>query len=404
MTDVIVIGTIALRTCVRTSDGQVMAKTRQRRLGLVVNPIAGMGGAVGLKGTDDNLLEQALALGARPASRGRVLATLRAIATRGTILPRIVTSSGEMGAEVAAAAGFDTDVVHEAPSRRTSAEDTRCAAREIARRGVDLLLFAGGDGTARDLLEAVGRRLPILGIPCGVKMHSAVFATTPRAAADVARVFLAARDPEQLLHDAEVMDRNSSEGNMASPELFGFVRTPRVASLVVPAKSGPSSDALIEGACRRAACLAMDSRVSLIGPGSTMQRVKQQLGVCGTLLGVDAFSEGALLGLDLNEQDILALLEDRPARIILSIVGGQGFLFGRGNQQLSSGVIRAVGKKNIVIVASSAKLSGFSPNGLRVDTGDETLDDELTGYLPVMTGARRHVMMPVRSSAGRHQS
>lgn len=377
---------------------------RQRRLGLVVNPIAGMGGAVGLKGTDDELLEQALALGARPAARGRVLATLKAIATRDSSLPIIVTSSGEMGAEVAAAAGFDTDIVHVAASDRTLAEDTRSAAREIARRGVDLLLFAGGDGTARNLLEAVERRVPILGIPCGVKMHSAMFAVTPRAAADVARAFLAARDPERLLHYAEVMDRMCGGGSAASPELFGFVRTPRVASLVAAAKSGPSADALLDGACRRAARLAMDSRVSLVGPGSTMQRVKQNLGVYGTLLGVDAFSNGVPLGLDVNEQDILALVEDRAARIIVSIVGGQGFLFGRGNQQLSSRVIRAVGKENIVIVASSEKLSGLSHDGLRVDTGDELLDEEFTGYLSVMTGATRHAMMPVRSQAGRQQA
>lgn len=369
----------------------------QRRLGLVVNPIAGMGGAVGLKGTDGDLLEQALLLGARPAAGGRVLATLAALGAGSTNLPRILTSSGDMGAELARAAGFETEIVYEAAGSRTSAEDTRAAAAGMIRRGIDLLLFAGGDGTARDLLEAVGRRVPILGIPCGVKMHSAVFATTPRAAADAAKAFLAAPDPEHLLQDAEVMDRPGDGDRAASPELFGFLRTPRVASLVAPAKSGPSADALLEGACRRAARLATDGRVSLVGPGSTMQRVKSILGVSGTLLGVDAFREGAVAGLDLNEQDILALIDSRPARIIVSIVGGQGFLFGRGNQQLSPRVIRCVGKENILVVASSEKLSDLVPDGLRVDTGDEMLDDEFAGYLPVMTGANRQVMMPVRS-------
>src|SRR5690606_35677377 len=153
--------------------------------------------------------------------------------------------------------------------------------------------------------------------------------------------------PERLLQDAEVMDRPASKHRVASPELSGFVRTPCSASLMAPAKSGPSADVLLEGACRRGARLATDSRLSLLGPGSTMQRVKAKLGVSGTLLGVDAFRDGALVGLDLNEQDILALVGSRPARIIVSIVGGQGFLFGRGNQQLSSRVIRAVGKENI---------------------------------------------------------
>lgn len=374
-----------------------------QRLGFLINPIAGMGGAVGLKGTDGGLARKARALGAQPRAPDRALQTVSALVAGGTRRPQIACAAGSMGADVAVAAGFEPLIVHTAAGRYTTAADTRQAARALLRHGIDLLLFAGGDGTARDLLAAIGVRVPVLGIPCGVKMHSAVFATTPRAAADVVCAFLDAPDPQRLLHDAEVMDRHAGEDSLAahSPELFGIVRTPRVARLVSPAKSGATADALLGGACKTAARAAADGRVTLIGPGTTTQRIKHELGFSGTLLGVDAVSNGRLLGLDLNEYDILRLIEGRDARIVVSVVGGQGFLFGRGNQQLSASVIRRVGIDNLVVVASADKLAALSGSGLCVDTGDATFDDEFPAYLPVLTGAQRRALVAVRTNTGK---
>lgn len=358
-----------------------------------------MGGAVGLKGTDGGLLGKAHALGARPHAAERALSTLSALAAGDTPPLQIVTSADPMGAAVAAAGGFDPVLVHRPAGPHTTAADTRQAAAALLRNDIDLLLFAGGDGTARDLLEAVGQQVPLLGIPCGVKMHSAVFATTPRAAAEVVRLFFRTMDPDRLLYEAEIMDRETGKEGVRtrSPALFGFVRTPRLAVLVAPAKCGAGADGLVDGACSAVARAAADGRVTLIGPGTTMQRIKRELGFAGTVLGVDAVGNGRLLGLDLNERQILRLIEGREARIVVSIVGGQGFLFGRGNQQLSARVIRRVGIANIVVVASAGKLAALPPHGLRIDTGDEALDDEFPAYLPVLTGARRRTLVAVQT-------
>lgn len=372
-----------------------------RLLGFLVNPIAGMGGSVGLRGTDGSLAVEARARGALPSAGSRALRTLDALRGGSGQKLQVLTSAGTMGADAAAAAGFDPVIVHRAGTASTTAMDTRDAARALLRRGVHLLLFAGGDGTARDLLDVIGNRLPLLGIPSGVKMHSAVFAVTPRAAAEIVRTFFSAANPASLLSDAEIMDRQPDEGGeLTSPSLYGFVRTPRVAHLVAAAKASPGDGALLVGAYRfTASLIKRDQKLSLLGPGSTLQKLKAELGVTGTLLGIDAVIGGQPVGTDLNEREILRLLELHDGRIVVGVVGGQGFLFGRGNQQLSAQVIRKVGSDNIIVIASPAKLAALAGGGLLVDTGDEALDEELAGYRPVTTGARRQTLVLVRSLA-----
>ncbi len=373
------------------------------RLGLIVNPIAGMGGAVGLKGTDRELAEKARALGAAPLAGCRAAAALSQLADLGDRL-QVLTCSGTMGADAAQANGLPAQVASIVQDGPTSAADTQAAALRILDRHPDLLLFAGGDGTARDLLEVLGQRVPMLGVPCGVKMHSAAFAASPRAAGEVVRRHLLAADRGALLRDAEILDREASSAtqNRLSPKLYGMVRTPCLSLLVPGAKSSsrPSEQAALQSAVCRAVKLAGDKRITLIGPGSTMQRVKRGLGFAGALLGVDAAAEGRCLAEDLGERDILGLLRGRPARILLSVVGGQGFLFGRGNQQFSPKVIRAVGLDQIFVVASLEKLAALPEQCLLVDTGDERLDDQLAGFREVIVSGGRTVLMPVRN-AGR---
>ena len=368
------------------------------RLGLIVNPIAGMGGSVGLKGTDGELVAAAQSLGAVPVAVGRAVTALSQLGDTGKNL-RVLTCSGDMGANSVRRSGLTPTVVHPVAEGATTAGDSRMAALRIVERRPDLLLFAGGDGTARDLLPVVGSSTPLLGIPSGVKMHSALFAATARAAGEVARRFLMAADRQALLRDAEVMDREVISGTAVplSPRLYGLVRTPSLSFLVPGAKSSSRStgQAALAGAVRRVADLLRDGRASLLGPGSTMQLVKQACGFQGTPLGVDAVRNGRCIGVDLNERSILDLIRNRPARIVVSVVGGQGFLFGRGNQQLSSRVIQAAGIDDIVAVSSLEKLSSLSAKCLLVDTGDERLDEALSGYIKVLVSDVRTVVMRV---------
>ena len=390
-----------MRTNVRTSNQ--LAAVSRHRLGLIVNPVAGMGGSVGLKGTDGNLAAEAMSLGAEPLASPRAAVALSQLVQAGANV-EVLTCSGPMGAEAARRSGLDPVVVYEVAEGATTALDSRAGAMRIIERQPDLMLFAGGDGTARDLLDVVGVSTPLLGVPAGVKMHSAVFAATARAAGDVACSYLAAADRESLLRDAEIMDREPSPTLDAalSPRLYGMVRTPSVSFLVPGAKSSSrvTDQAALAGAIRRVARLMGDGRLSLLGPGSTMQRVKRECGFEGSPLGIDAVNGGRRVGADLNERQILDLLGNAPARIVVSVVGGQGFLFGRGNQPLSKRVIRRVGLDHIVVLSSLEKLASLAERCLLVDTGEAGLDEALAGYLKVFVSEMKTVMMPVRSAHG----
>jgi predicted polyphosphate/ATP-dependent NAD kinase len=370
-----------------------------RTIGLVVNPIAGMGGRVGLKGTDGRLAATASEAGAVASACPRASVAIEMLRPLGKEL-RILSCEGDMGARAVADAGMVATIVN-APLRgdSTSAEDTKETVRRIMEHSPSLLLFAGGDGTARDLLDVVGADTPVLGIPAGVKMHSSVFAASPRAAGQVALEFLRSSNPAAMLERGDVLDREC--GDASSPELYGSLTIPRMDLLVPGAKatSRITDRASLEGALERVRDMIGDERVNLIGPGSTMQALKRSLGFAGTPLGVDAVCKDRVLGTDLGESDILALIDHAPARMVLSVVGGQGFLFGRGNQPFSPEVIRRVGLENIVVVASQEKLVSLPGGSLLVDTGDTSMDGELAGYLPVLVSARRSVMMPVRSTS-----
>ncbi len=373
----------------------------QHRLGLIVNPVAGMGGSVGLKGTDGNLAREARALGAVPLAEARAVTALSQLGGLRNDL-RVFTCAGVMGAAAARLSGIEPTIVYRPATSATTAADSRTGAVEIVAARPDLLLFVGGDGTARDLLGAVGSSTPLLGVPSGVKMHSALFAATARAAGAVALDFLQAGDPAALLRDAEVMDRETAAGSVdqLSPRLYGMVRTPSLSFLVPGAKSSSrlTDEAALAGAVDQVAGMLGDARISLLGPGSTMQRLKAQCGFEGTPLGIDAVGNGRCVARDLSEKGILDLIGAGPARIVVSVVGGQGFLFGRGNQPLSPRVIETVGTGNIVVLSSLEKLMSLPGPCLLVDTGDERLDGKLAGYIKVRVSNARTVVMPVRSA------
>jgi predicted polyphosphate/ATP-dependent NAD kinase len=365
------------------------------RLGLIVNPVAGMGGRVGLKGTDGaDIVRRALALGATPVAPARAS---RALARIERFRDRLAVVAGAraMGADLARAHGFPTEVVAAGDREETTADDTRAAAAEME-RSVELILFAGGDGTTRDIVDTVGTRVPVLGIPTGVKMHSGAFATSPEAAGDIVTSYFFG--PTKHLHDAEVLDvdEDALRGGRVAARLHAVARVPFDRSRVQHPKAASSPpDVDLDALCRQIASETSANGLTLFGPGTTTQRILDHLDVRGTLLGVDAVQAGALVGSDLNEAQLLELLEQRPAMLVVAVVGGQGYVFGRGNQQLSAEVIRRIGLDNIQIVAALDKVLALDPPALRVDTGDPALDGELSGYRPVRVAPNRSVVLKV---------
>lgn len=370
------------------------------RVGLIVNPVAGMGGRVGLKGTDGaEVLARARALGAVPAAAERADRALGRLARQSAGIS-VVAAPGRMGADVAARHPFEVEPLAAADVdvEVTSAADTRAAAAELLEARVDLILFAGGDGTARDVIDVVGESVPVLGIPTGVKMHSGVFASTPESAGEVAASFLAAAGRAPV-READVMDvdEDAVRAGTISMRLYGAARVPDDRLRMPGAKSSPapSDETALDAVCAAVSDAFDPRRIYVLGPGTTTRRLTRHLGLPKTLLGVDAVRAGRLVGADLGERELLALLDDEPATVVVGVVGGQGALLGRGNQQLSPAVLRRVGTDNIEVIAGLHKLLELKPAVLHVDTGDPELDRLLCGYRRIHVAPRRTLVYRV---------
>lgn len=366
-------------------------------IGFLINPIAGMGGRIGLKGTD-GVVDRAIALGAEAIATTKAARCLEQFVALTKYRPEarsIVwrTCSGEMGEEALRAAGIAIDridIVHDV-GPPTGSADTLTAVERFVRSGVRLILFCGGDGTARDIAGVVGTRTPMLGIPSGVKMFSGVFGTSPERTAEILAAFLAG---EIAPVEVEVLDLDEEayrQGRWAV-RLFHAVTTPFEPTLTQQSKMliGAASDPEVKAdiaAHLREFVAAKSARLLLLGPGSTVNAIKTAYGIEGTMLGIDAVADGAQVGADLNERGIIGLLDRYPdRRLILSPIGAQGFVLGRGNLQISPEVIRRIGREAIVVVATPAKLAQTPV--LRFDTGDPSLDRMLLaeGYINVVTG------------------
>ena len=360
--------------------------TTDVQVGIVVNPISGMGGRVGLHGTDGPALAAALAVGATHVAGRRASRALRRLAELAPSLS-VVAAAGSMGADLLPP-GWSVEVVG-TPTPSTTAADTRRAVAAMVDRGAGLIVFAGGDGTARDVVAATGSSVPVLGIPCGVKMHSAVFATGPEAAGTAAAQFV--KHPE-LLQLAEVVDFD-----VGGTRVFALASVPRATGALQAGKAGgPPATADLIGLGRAVAADMQPGRLYLLGPGTTVATVSEALGVPASLVGVDAVIDGELVAADAGEQELLTLLAHHPiAALVLGVVGGQGFLFGRGNQQLSSAVLRAVGADNIEILAAAGKVAALEPPVLRIDLDDRAVAQQLTGHRRVRTSRRHSTVMRV---------
>lgn len=400
-----------------------------KRIGFIVNPVAGIGGKVGLKGSDgEETLKKALELGAVPESGKKALVALRVLGAAAEFSEmEIYTCPGDMGENVCKEAGLSCKVVdcmtgnyaggdgmgtdhvggdvmamYQARAdyvrARTSPVDTIRAARMLCGLGADLILFAGGDGTARNILDAVGKSAAVLGIPAGCKIHSGVFAVNPKRAGELALRYMQGKVPRTK--EAEVMDIDEEQFRQGKVQsrLYGYLKIPDDVRLVQNLKSGSRGGGQdnVERLAEYMADTWESDVLYIVGGGSTTARIMERMHFANTLLGVDLVYGGQVVGTDCTEQEILkAVSEYGKAKILVTVIGGQGYIFGRGNQQISAEVIRRVGRENIIVAASEEKMLALFGKSLYADTGDEEVNGYLHGYMRVLTGYGEYAVMKV---------
>lgn len=372
------------------------------KVGLVVNPLAGIGGTVALKGSDgDEVVAMALAAGASKKAPERVSMCLQQLDAETVTF---LTAGGEMGEKELVASGFECSVVY-TPSMPTKAIDTQSAVEVLCNEGVELLLFAGGDGTARDVLDALSRckrdaPLPVLGIPAGCKIHSAVYALTPVHAGELLAL-LAEGQPMSLV-DARVMDldEDAFRHGQVQSRCYGYLSVPVDDTRMQLSKQGGIDNevAALDDIAAEIIETMQPDVLYIIGSGTTTEAIMQQLGLPNTLLGIDVILNNQLLANDVTEEALLQILAGggfESAKIIVTVIGGQGHILGRGNQQLSAKVLQQVGIGNIMIIATNEKLRRLGGRPLIVDTGDSHVNQQLSGLHSVITGYGQKVLVKI---------
>lgn len=367
-----------------------------KRIGFLVNPIAGIGGRVGLKGSDgEEIQEKAQKLGAKPEAGKRALQTMKYVEEQNLDL-HILAAPGVMGADILKEMKLDFEVIDGLSGKVTTAEDTIRIAKTMAEKKVDLIVFAGGDGTARNVCEAIGMEIPVLGIPAGVKIHSAVYAYNPKNAGEALRTFCS--EFQDRFEEAEVMDidEDAFRTGVVQAKLYGYMKIPVLHRYMQSVKSGGYS----EKENTMGIALEVISRMNpdtcyIVGPGTTTRAIMDALGLPNTLLGMDVVKGGKVLKADANENDIFELASKERVVLILTVIGGQGHLFGRGNQQISPRILRKIARDDRIVVATKSKLLSIPSFKLIVDTGDDDLNRELAGYIKVITGYQESMVCKI---------
>lgn len=365
-------------------------------IGFLINPIAGVGGPLGLGGSDGITIEDVKRLNARMVAQDRARSAIRSI----TLQPcfkdiSFLTCSGQMGADVLRELGIMHRAVLEVPPK-TERRHTMSAVRKFNKEGAKLIIFIGGDGTARDIYTEIDRELPILGIPSGVKMHSSVFLTTPSDAGLAVQIFVEVHK----IVAAEIMDvdEEAFRQGRVSARLYGIASVPDVSELRQSVKSmsgSPTETEELEELAEYFLQSADDRTLYVLGTGSTIGAISRKFGIEKNELTVNAIFEKREVGQRLSEESILALIDKYDsANVVVSPIGGQGFIFGRGNQQLSAKVLSKLSNEDIIVVATPTKLARLKT--LRVDTGDDEIDARLRGYWKIMTGYAKFKVVQVQ--------
>ena len=370
------------------------------KIGLIINPIAGMGGRVGLKGTDGkDILEQARALGSEPEAEIKAQRALEQLVPVQDDLHFFV-ARGPMGSDTVDKLDYAYTVVYEPANHDTEPMDTLNLAKELAKQEVDLILFVGGDGTARDVSASIGTSIPAIGIPAGVKIHSPVYGRSPENAGKLALEYV--RNPKMPLQDDEVMDieEEAFRHDEIVIKLYGYLKVPQDSTYLQPLKSpSPQSDA---AAMESAALYIIDQMEEdifyVIGSGTTTAKIMSELGLEHTILGVDIIKNKQLLVKDSNEQDIINTIKGQDAHLIITPMGGQGYLLGRGNQQLSANVLRLLKREDVTIIATPSKMATFARSPLYIYTLDDEIDRAFSGYYRVVTGYGQIAIKKVESA------
>jgi len=366
------------------------------RLGVVVNPFAGIGGALALKCRDGaDVREKALAMGAEKKANekmAKALSILEALSEQFTI----VTAGGEMGEDVCASLGLPFEVVYRSASQQTEGEDTERAVQAFLGCNLDVILFAGGDGTARNVCKIVGDKVPVLGVPAGCKIHSGVYCVTPSAAGQVISQMIKGEIVSVMDGEVRDIDENAFRTGKVIAKHYGEMRVPAELTYVQAVKMGGKEDeALVLDDIAATISELMDDNPDtyfVMGSGSTVGAVMEFLGLENTLLGVDVVMDKTLVASDVTASELLSLTQGKPTQVVLTVIGGQGHILGRGNQQLSPDFIRAIGKQNMRVVATKQKLQSLGNKPLRLDSGDAELDASLQGAFTIITGYKDKVL------------
>jgi predicted polyphosphate/ATP-dependent NAD kinase len=367
-----------------------------KKIGLIINPIAGMGGRVGLKGTD-GMVQRAIELGAIPQAPKRAKkALIELVHMKDSI--QLVTAYGEMGESVGKEFGFNTKTVYRSSKLNTSSEDTIKAAREIMKENIDILIFAGGDGTARDIFNGVGLHCVTIGIPAGVKIHSPVYAKNPKKAGELVRKYINGKIKE--VNEVEVLDidEDAYRRGIVNTQLYGYLNIPYEKNFTQNRKApSPLSERANQNLIGLEIIDNMEEDILyIIGPGTTTRAIMENLNLPNSLLGVDLVMNKNIVKNDVTEKEILKEIKGRKCKLILTPTGGQGYILGRGNHQISPSVIEYVGKNNIIVVSTREKIKSLQGRPLMVDMGNEEVDKSLSGYMRITIGYGEYTMYLVK--------
>ena len=365
-----------------------------KRIGLIVNPIAGMGGRVGLKGTDGaEILAKARELGATPQANQKTKLALSGLNNPAAVF---IAPPGAMGETSLKELGLPTEVLDMTIDQETSPADTTKALQLMLEQDLDLIVFSGGDGTARQVAEVLGdKSIPAIGIPAGVKIHSSVYALRPAAAGEMIARFIAADQVETMLAEVMDIDEELFRDDVVSAKLYGYLTIPSFEEFQRSKASGAETDRDTSYGIAETVIDRMDPDITyFVGPGSTTVPIMELLELPYTLLGFDVVKDGQLIEKDANEAKLLETKQNGPVKIILSVIGGQGYLLGRGNQQLSPEVLSGLDKTDFIIVASNDKIRLLEGRPLLVDSGSPEIDQLLRGYHRLVVGPDRYYVYP----------